>query len=69
MKFRNIHILKAFVFGAVIAFTACSKDDGAIPKRIGIEDVPALTMNLDPQKANNRDTIRFANLLSHPSLK
>lgn len=46
---------------AAIAFTACSKDDGAIPKRIGIEDVPAMTMNLDPQKLNNLDTIRFGN--------
>lgn len=61
MKIRNINILTAFVLGAVVAFTACSKDDGAIPKRIGIEDVPAMTMNTDPQKLNNLDTIRFGN--------
>lgn len=58
MKFRTIKILTAFVAGAIM-FTACSKDDGAIPKRIGIEDVPAMTMNLEPQKTNNIDTIRI----------
>ena len=58
MKFRKINIT-ALALSAVIAFTACSKDDGPIPKRIGIEDVPALTMNLDPQKLNNIDTIRI----------
>jgi hypothetical protein len=61
MKFRNINILTAFILGAVVTFTACSKDDGAIPKRIGIEDVPAMTMNTEPQKLNNLDTIRFGN--------
>ena len=47
MKIRKINILTAFAFGAVIAFTGCSKDDGAIPKNIGIEDVPAVTTNLE----------------------
>ena len=55
MKF----ILTAFAFGAVMAFAACSKDDGPIPERIGIEDVPAMTMNTEPQKKNNLDTIKF----------
>lgn len=59
MKFRNINILTALALGAVLTFIGCSKDDGAIPKRIGIEDVPAMTMNLEPQKLNNIDTIRF----------
>src|SRR5215203_2902752 len=61
MKFKSINILTAFALTAAIALTACSKDDGAIPKRIGIEDVPAMTMNVDPQKTNNLDTIRFGN--------
>lgn len=61
MKFRNNNILTAFILGVVIAFSACSKDDGAVPKRIGIEDVPAMTMNTEPQKLNNLDTIRFGN--------
>ena len=61
MKFRNINILTVLAVSAAIAFTACSKDDGAIPKRIKIEDVPAMTMNLEPQKKDNIDTIRFGN--------
>ncbi|HYC28923.1 MAG TPA: hypothetical protein VEB42_08905 [Chitinophagaceae bacterium] len=60
MKFRN-NILTAFALSTVITFTACSKDDGPIPERIGIEDVPAMTMNLEPQKKNNNDTIRIGN--------
>lgn len=60
MKIRK-NILIVFVLSAAIAFTACSKDDGAVPKRIGIEDVPAMTMNLEPQKKDNLDTIRFGN--------
>ena len=59
MKFRNINILAAFALAAA-TFTACSKDDGPIPKRISIEEVPAMTMNLQPEKKNNIDTIRFA---------
>ena len=61
MKFIKINILTVFALSALIAFTACSKDDGAIPKRIGIEDVPAMTMNQEPQKKDNLDTIRFGN--------
>lgn len=47
MKFRKINIVKAIAFNMVLAFTACSKDDGAIPEDIGIEDVPAITTNLE----------------------
>ena len=59
MKFIKSNILTVFALSALIAFTACSKDDGAIPERIGIENVPAMTMNIDPQKKDNLDTIRF----------
>ena len=50
--------MTVLAFAAVIAFTGCSKDDGPIPKNIGIEEVPAMTMNLEPQKKDNIDTIR-----------
>jgi hypothetical protein len=59
MKFSKINILTAIALSTVMAFTACSKDDGPIPERIGIENVPAMTMNLEPQKTNNIDTIRI----------
>jgi len=61
MKFVKTNILTVVILSALIAFTACSKDDGAIPKRIGIEDIPALTMNTEPQKKDNLDTIRIGN--------
>jgi hypothetical protein len=40
---KLIHIFIAFV----IALTGCSKDDGAIPDNVGIEDVPVVTTNLE----------------------
>jgi hypothetical protein len=45
MNFRKINIVIAFA--TVILFASCSKDDGAIPSRIGIEDVPAVSMNTE----------------------
>jgi hypothetical protein len=60
MKFKKINILTALALGTVITFTGCSKDDGPIPENINIEDVPAMTMNLEPQKKDNIDTIRVA---------
>jgi hypothetical protein len=47
MKLRKINIVTAIVLSAVVTFTACSKDDGAIPNNIGIEDVPAVSINLE----------------------
>ncbi len=41
---RIINIVTAIVF---IALTGCSKDDGPIPERVGIEDVPVVTTNLE----------------------
>ena len=46
MTFRKLNILFGLLLSASIAFTACSKDDGAIPKNVSIEDVPAITTNL-----------------------
>jgi|ADGO01.1.fsa_nt_gi hypothetical protein len=47
MKLRKINILTAVAFTAAVMFTACSKDDGAIPKRVQIEEVPAVTTLID----------------------
>jgi hypothetical protein len=59
MKIRKINILAALAL-SVLSFVGCSKDDGPIPKRIGIENVPVITVNTDPQKTSNRDTIKLA---------
>jgi hypothetical protein len=59
MKFKKINILTAIALGAVVAFTGCKKDDGPIPKRVSIEEVPAITTNLASGKTV--DTIFFAN--------
>jgi hypothetical protein len=47
MKFSTIKILTALALVTVITFTACSKDDGAIPKDIAIEDIPVVSINLE----------------------
>ena len=61
MKFRKINLLTAIAFGAVITFTGCSKDDGAISKRIGIEDVPVISMNYETGAASTlTKTITFS---------
>ena len=60
MKLNKINILTVFAVVIMMSLIGCSKDDGPIPERIGIEDVPAMTMNLEPQKKDNVDTIRFA---------
>lgn len=59
MKLRKINILTAIAFGAVITFIGCSKDDGPIPKRIKIEDVPAVTTNTET--GGTTGTITFTN--------
>jgi len=46
MKLGKFNILTAVVVTLLGALVSCSKDDGAIPKRIGIEDVPVITTNL-----------------------
>ncbi len=59
MKLRKISIFKTIAFATVITFTACSKDDGAIPKNVAIEDVPVISTNMEAGSANS---ITFSNL-------
>lgn len=35
------------IFSAIVLLASCSKDDGAIPERVSIEDVPVVTTNLE----------------------
>ncbi len=59
MKLGKLNILTAVVFSSLAALTSCSKDDGAIPERVGIEDVPVITTNL-VKNNGTADTIFLA---------
>jgi len=61
MKIRKINILLALCLGVLIAFSSCTKDDGAIPKDIAIAAVPTITNNIDP---TGSQTIDLTNLAS-----
>lgn len=55
MKIRKISILLAVSLGAIIGFSGCSKDDGAIPERVSITAVPTITTNIDPASSKSID--------------
>jgi hypothetical protein len=44
---------------SIVTFISCSKNDGAIPDRVSIEDVPAITTNLE--SGGTTATITFNN--------
>lgn len=54
----KLSIVTAIVY-TVITLTGCSKDDGAIPERVSIEDVPVVTTNLEA--GGTTGTITFNN--------
>ena len=47
------------IFIVIVTFISCSKNDGAIPDRVSIEDVPAITTNLEA--GGTTATITFTN--------
>ncbi|MES2329021.1 MAG: hypothetical protein V4539_05415 [Bacteroidota bacterium] len=60
MKIRQISILSAFAFGAIMAFVGCKKDDGAIPKRVTVDAIPALASTVDPSGSQAIDMLNLA---------
>jgi hypothetical protein len=48
MKIRKLNILLAVSFGAIIAISGCTKDDGPIPSRVTINDIPVISTSVDP---------------------
>jgi len=60
MKIRKLNILLALFFGAIIALSGCSKDDGAIPERVTINAVPTITTNIDPTGSKAIDLTNLA---------
>ena len=63
MKIRKINILLALSLGMVIAFTGCTKDDGAIPDRVTITAVPTITTNVDPTGSASIDMLNLGAFL------
>ena len=59
MKIRKINILLALSF-AIIAFSGCEKDDGAIPERVTVTEVPAITTNIDPTGSQSINLLNLA---------
>ncbi len=59
MKSRKINILLALSLGAIIAFTGCKKDDGAVPERVTINDVPAISTAVDPTGSQAIDLLNL----------
>ena len=47
MKIRKINTLLTISLGAIMVFSSCRKDDGAIPEDIAIVDIPAITTDKD----------------------
>jgi hypothetical protein len=47
MNIRKISMILAVSLSAVIALSGCSKDDGAVPSRVTIEDVPVINTLID----------------------
>ena len=60
MKIRRINILLAVSLVAFVAFSGCSKDDGAIPERVSIAAVPTITTNIDPAGSQAIDLLNLA---------
>lgn len=61
MEIRKISILLTIFIGGILALPGCKKDDGAIPKRVTISDVPTITTNID---ATGSQAIDLLNLTS-----
>jgi len=60
MKIRNINILLAVSLGAIIAFSGCKKDDGAVTEDVSIVAVPTMTSNIDATGSQAIDLLNLA---------
>ena len=59
MKFFKINLLTALTLGSLMMSVGCSKDDGAIKKKVSIEEVPVVTTSVD---ASGSQAIDLLNL-------
>ena len=60
MKIRTISIYLATFIGAVLALTSCTKNDGPIPNRVTINDIPAITTKIDASGSQAIDMLNLA---------
>ena len=60
MKSRKINLLLAFSLGAIIAFSGCKKDDGAVSERVTINEVPVISTNIDATGSQAIDLLNLA---------
>jgi hypothetical protein len=60
MKMKNITILSALALVAVVAFSGCKKDDGAIRSNIAVDAVPTITTNVDAAGSQSIDLLNLA---------
>ncbi len=59
MKIRKISILLAVSLGAIIAFSGCKKDDGAIRSNVTINDIPTITTSVDASGSQAIDLLNI----------
>lgn len=60
MKIRKISILSALFLGLAMAFTSCTKNDGAITNKVTINDVPAITTAVDASGSQSIDMLNLS---------
>jgi hypothetical protein len=60
MKIRTISIYLATFLGAILALTSCTKNDGPIPNRVTINDIPAITTKIDASGSQAIDLLNLA---------
>ncbi len=61
MKIKKINILLTLTLGACLGFLGCSKDDGGIPKRVQVAEVPVISTNLAGGGLSTTQTFTFTN--------
>ena len=59
MKIRKINILLAVSLAAIVAFSGCKKDDGAVRERVTVTPVPTMTTNIDPTGSQAIDLLNL----------
>jgi hypothetical protein len=60
MKMKKINILSVLALVAIVAFSGCKKDDGAIRSGITVDAVPTVTTNVDAAGSQSIDLLNLA---------